>query len=247
MSARSMMIVFAFGMSSPGLDDRRAHEDVGGAVRERDHHLLEGALAHLAVPDHEPHARQHPAELLGLRLDGLDPVVDVEDLAAAVQLAQDRVADEAGRRLGDPGLDRQPVLGRRLDDAEVADAGQGEVEGPRDGRRRQGQHVHLAPELLEPFLGGHPEALLLVDDDEPQVAEPDVLAEQPVGADHDVDGAVGESGDRRRLGRLRHEPRQQPDLERERGEPLRERGHGAGRRARWSGRGPRPAGRPGPP
>ena len=60
---------------------------------------------------------QHPPELLGLRLDRLDPVVDVEHLAAAVELAQDRVADEARGRLGDPRLDRQPILRRRLDDA----------------------------------------------------------------------------------------------------------------------------------
>ena len=66
------------------------------------------------------------AELLGLGLDRLDPVVDVEDLAAAVELAQDRVADEPGRRLGDPRLDRQPVLGRRLDDA----TGRGSRRGP---------------------------------------------------------------------------------------------------------------------
>ena len=122
-----MTIVLALGMSRPGFDDRRADEDVGLAVREREHHLLEGALGHLAVPDDEPDARQHPPELLGLRLDRLDPVVDVEDLAAAIELAQDRVADEPGRRLGDAGLDRQAVLRRRLDGGEVADPGEGQV------------------------------------------------------------------------------------------------------------------------
>jgi len=37
--------------------------------------------------------------------------VDEEDLPAAVELAQDRVADQAGRGLRHPGLDRQPILG----------------------------------------------------------------------------------------------------------------------------------------
>ena len=87
------------------------------AVGEREHHLLELALAHLPVADDEPRVRQQPPQLLGLRLDRLDAVVDVEHLPAAVELAQDRVADEPGRRLGDPRLDRQPVLRRRLDDA----------------------------------------------------------------------------------------------------------------------------------
>ena len=103
------------------LDDRRAHEDVGLARREGEHHLLELALGHLAVADDDARLGQQPAQLLGLRLDRLDPVVDEEHLAAAVELAQDRVAHEARRRLRDARLDRQPVLRRRLDDAHVAD------------------------------------------------------------------------------------------------------------------------------
>ena len=102
-------------------------------------------------------------------------------------------------------------------------AGQRQVQRPRDRRRGQGQHVDLAAELLEPLLGRHPEPLLLVDDDQPEVPEPDVLAQQPVRADDDVDGAVGEARERRRLRRRRHEPRQQPDLDREGREPLAER------------------------
>jgi hypothetical protein len=117
-------------------DDRRAHQHVGLAGREGDHHLLEGTLRHLAVADDEPGIGQQPAELLGLRLDRLDAVVDVEDLPAAVELAQDRVADEPGRRFGDACLDRQSILGRRLDDRQVADPGHRQVEGPRDRRRR---------------------------------------------------------------------------------------------------------------
>ncbi len=123
-------------------------------------------FGHLAVPDDERGVRQEPAELLGLRLDGLDPVVDVEDLPAAVELAQDRVADESGGRLGDPGLDRQSVLRRRLDDGQVADPGHRQVERARDRGGGERQDVHLATELLEPLLGRHAEALLLVDDDQ---------------------------------------------------------------------------------
>ena len=41
--------------------------------------------------------------------------------------------------------------------------------------------------LLEPLLVRHAEALLLVDDDQPQIMELHILGQQPVGADHDVD------------------------------------------------------------
>ncbi len=178
---------------------------------------------HLAVADDEPRAGQQPPQLLGLGLDRLDPVVDEEHLAAAVELAQDRVADEPGRRLGDPRLDRQPVLRRRLDHRHVADAGQRQVERPRDRRRRQRQDVDLAPELLQPLLRRDPEPLLLVDDDEAEVLEPHVLRQEPVRPDHEVDRPVREPGERPLLLRRADEPRQQPDLDRERREPLRER------------------------
>ena len=65
------------------------------------------------------------------------------------------------------------------------------VERPGDRRRRQRQDVDLLLQLLEALLVGHAEALLLVHDDQPQVAEPDVLAQQPMGADDQVHGARG--------------------------------------------------------
>jgi hypothetical protein len=45
-------------------------------------------------------------------------------------------------------------------------------------------------ELLQPLLVLDAEVLLLVDDQEPEVAELDAFAEQRMGADHDVDRAV---------------------------------------------------------
>ena len=91
------------------------------------------------------------------------------------------------------------------------------------GVARERQHVDRAPELLEPLLGRDAEPLLLVDHDQAEVLERDVLRQQPVGADDDVDRPVGEARDRRLLLLRGHEPRQQPDGQRERREPLGER------------------------
>ena len=162
--------------------------------------------------DDDARLGQQLAQLLGLRLDRLDPVVDEEDLAAAVELAQDRVAHEAGRRLRDARLDRQPVLRRRLDDAHVAHAGQRQVQRPRDGRRRQRQHVHLGAQLLEPLLVGDAEALLLVDDDQAQVPE----ARRPCDSSRCVPMTMSTEPAARpatisRCSAGRHEARQHPD------------------------------------
>ena len=98
--------------------------------------------------------------------------------------------------LDDVGLDRQAIFRRRLDDRHVADADERHVQRARNRRRAHRQHVHLLPHLLDLLLVRDAEPLLLVDDEQPEVAELDVLRQQPVRADDDVDLAGGEIGER---------------------------------------------------
>ena len=60
------------------------------------------------------------------------------------------------------------------------------------------EHVDAGAEALDALLVLHAEALLLVDDEQPEVLERDVVGEEPVGADHDVDVAGDDAGDDRR-------------------------------------------------
>ena len=87
---------------------------------------------------------------------------------------------------GDDGLDRQPVVRRRLDGAHVARAGEREVERARNRRGAQREHIHQRAQRLELLLVHHAEALLLVNDHQPEVLERDVALHQPVRADDDV-------------------------------------------------------------
>ena len=87
------------------------------------------------------------------------------------------------------------VLGRGADVGHVADAGEGHLERPGDGRGGEGEDVDPDLEALEGVLGVDPEALLLVDHQEPQVVELHVFGQEPVGADDDVDGSAGQPGD----------------------------------------------------
>ena len=57
------------------------------------------------------------------------------------------------------------------------------------------EHVDAGAQPLHLLLVLDAEALLLVDDDQAEVLEPDVGVEQPVGADDDVDAAVAEALD----------------------------------------------------
>ena len=61
------------------------------------------------------------------------------------------------------------------------------MQGPRDRGGAQREHVHLEPQLAQELLLGDPEALLLVDDDQPEVVRDRVAGEDPVRPDQDVD------------------------------------------------------------
>ena len=54
--------------------------------------------------------------------DGLDAIVDEEHLSLAVHFLLNRAANEIFVKGRDHGLNREPVFGRRFDDAQIADA-----------------------------------------------------------------------------------------------------------------------------
>ena len=179
----------------PGLDDRRRHQHVDLAVEERDHHALELLLGHLPVRDRDPHLRSQRLDQPAGAVDRLDPVVDVEHLPAAVDLAADRVLDQLLVELRHPRDDRRAVPRRGFDEAHLAESHEAHLERARDRRGGQGQHVDARAELPEALLVADAEALLLVDHDQAQVGERDVLRQEPVRPDHDVDPAVGDALD----------------------------------------------------
>ena len=107
-----------------------------------------------------------------------------------------------------------------LQERQVADAHERHLEGARNRCRRQRQDVDVRLELLDLLLVLDPEALLLVDDEETEVFEPDVAGQQAVGSDHAIDLAVAQT----LLNHLglarREESRQHLDTDRVAGEPV---------------------------
>ena len=74
--------------------------------------------------------------------------------------------------------------------------------------------------MFDPFFVSHAESLLLVDNQQPEVAKPDVLREKPMGADDDVHLAGGQILERLFLLGAGAEPADQIGPDRERGEPV---------------------------
>ena len=175
-----------------GLDDGGAHQDVHLSAPEAHHDLLQLPLRHLAVGHGHPGFGHHFLDVAGPGAQVPHPVVDEKDLAAPGQLPADGRLDHRFLRPAEIGADGPAVLRRGVDEAQLPEPRQGKLQGPGDGGGGEGQDVHGAPPFLELLLLLHPEALLLVDDDQPQVPEDHVLGQQAVGADDDVHLALGQ-------------------------------------------------------
>ena len=143
------------------------------------------------MADDQPRLGHEFADSIGHRLDGGHPVVQKENLPAAIQLPLDGIADDLFVKLDHRGLDRQPILRWRLNGAHIARAGEGHMQRARDRRGGERQHVHRLPQHLELLLVQHAEALFLVDDHQSEFLEPNVLLDELVRADDDIDRAGG--------------------------------------------------------
>ena len=82
-----MMIVFAFGMSSPFSTIVVASSTSNFRRDEVEHRPLERVLVHLPVADDDPRLGHQPLDQAADRENRLDAVVDEVDLAAALELA----------------------------------------------------------------------------------------------------------------------------------------------------------------
>ena len=185
-----MMIVLAFGTSSPLSMIVVQTSTSSLPLKKFEHHPLELMLLQLAVADADLGLGHQLAQLIGDMVDALDAVMHEVDLAAAIQLAQDRLAHQLIFVRQHIGLDRHAILGRRVDHAQVADAGQRHVQRARDRCGRQRQHIHVRAHLLDTLLVAHAEALLLIHHQQPQILEVNIFRQQPVRADDDIDLAA---------------------------------------------------------
>ena len=92
--------------------------------------------------------------------------MDEVDLPAPVQLPQDGVPHHVVIGLRHVGLDRQPRRWWCFDDTHRPHPGQRHVQGARNRRGRQCQHVYVVAQPLQALLLLDTEPLLLVNDDQ---------------------------------------------------------------------------------
>ncbi len=192
------------GHVDPHLDDGGGDHDMGLAFFEALHlegFLLGGELTvnhgglvlrtrEVALNHLEPVLKVAEVEL-GIVVDeGVDEI----NLASGIDLLLEEAEDERTAGLGSVvGAHGMPSRGQLVDDGAVEVAVEGHGEGTRNGSGGHHEDVGwgrgLAPQFGALF---HAEAVLLVDDHECEVFEMHVVLDEGVGADENVDFAVGE-------------------------------------------------------
>ena len=171
-----------------GFDDGGGDQDVDLLLHEVTHQAFQFPRSHLAMGKCDPGIRQHFHQTGCDPGDIIHPVVYVVDLAFPGQLPPAGFLHQLAVIFHDIGLDRTPVHRRLLKQAHIPDPHQTHMQGPGNGSRRERQHIHRLPKLLDLLFMPHAEALLLIDHQEAEVMKCHVLGQQPVGPDHDVHG-----------------------------------------------------------
>ncbi len=151
-------------------DNGRAQQHVEAPMVEVEHDLLEFAFGHLAVADADVGLRNQLLQPLLYSANVLDAVVNKIHLSTALDFTQAGLANDDFIPLGDKGLDGEAFRRRCGDQRHFAQAAERHVERPRNRRRGQRQDVDFAAQRLDRLLVTNAEAMLLIDDDEPDVA-----------------------------------------------------------------------------
>ena len=128
-------------------------------------------------------------------VDRLDPVVDIEHLTLAEQLAPHRRGDRllvVGTYVGEDGM---TVLGWSSNVGDVPYPGEGHLEGAGYRRRGQGEDVDTHAQALDRVFRIDAESLLLVDHQQAEIPKTDILGEESMGPDDNVHLTGLEPGD----------------------------------------------------
>ena len=174
------------GNVQTGFNNGGAHKNLNVSLGHGGHDLSQSVLAHLPVGHAHRQAGNALLQGTGALVDGLRPIVQVEDLPAPFDLPADGIVNNGGGVFRDISLDGVPVRRGFFDGGHIPNAGQGHIEGTGNGGGGQRQHIHTLGDLFQPLLVGYTEALLLVHHQQPQILEFNAFLQKLVGADDQI-------------------------------------------------------------
>src|SRR6266850_673204 len=167
-------------------DDGRGHQHIRFIADEFQHHAFEFFFAHLAMRDDDARFRNELRDHGAERINGLDAIVNEEDLPFSRQFRLDCALDQLFLKGRDNRLNREAVARRRFDEGHITKADEGHVQGARNRRRGKRQRVDILAHLFQSFFVSDAEALFFIHDEEAEVGEFHVFRKQPMRADDHV-------------------------------------------------------------
>ena len=196
-------------------NDGGAQQHIVLAGVEIQHHILQRVLLHLAMPNGDACFGHQLAQAARKGVDVGHAIIKEINLTVAGNLAQDGVAHQAFVIVHHIGLHGDALLGRGFQQAHIAHAHHAHVQRARDGRGAEGEHIHALFQVFDALLVRYAKALLLVDNQQPQILKLHILAQQPVGAHQDIALARGGMADGLALRLGRAEAADHIDIDRE--------------------------------
>ena len=176
-----------------GFNNGGRNQHVILAVIKGCHPVFDLASRHLAMRGNELHLRHIGFQKLLSVGEISDTRYDIEALAAAIMLAQQRLANDnriEGRNIGAHGkaIDR-----RRRDQRQLPHPRKRKLERARNRCRREREHMHFCAQFLQLLLVAHTEMLLLIHDHEAEITEFHLLAEKRVRSNDNIHIATRKS------------------------------------------------------
>ncbi len=199
----------------PRFDDGGGQQHVEALLIKGRHPVLDLAWCHLAMRRDRSDFRHGVAQIILHISDVGNARHHDEALPAAEMLAQQRLAHHHRIERRNRGANGQPVHRRRGDHRKLAQSRQRHLQGARDRRRGQRQHMHIMPQRLQPFLVRYAKALLFVDNHQAQPLEIDGFREDGMRPHHHIHGTVRQPFARRLCLARRNQARKRAHLQRE--------------------------------
>ena len=169
------------------------------------HDFLERPLLHLSVCICHIRIRHQSCHPIRNILDSVHPVINIIHLSVSSKLTFNRLTDNLVVMFHHKSLYRQTVYRRLIQYTHITDAHKAHMQGSRNRRCCQGQHIDIILHMLDALLMRYAKALLLIHYQKPQTLETDVLRQQAMRSDQDIYPALRRIGNNLLLLRCRTE------------------------------------------
>ena len=155
-------------------DDGGRNQNVSFAAHESSHDLLEFAIGHLPVTNHNSRSRRKSSHIIGCRLNVMHSIVHPENLPFTSQFARNCTCESFLIPRNHFGHNRTSIRWRRCQTGNIAQSQHCHMKRARNGRRTECQDICSQTEFKESLLVLDTEALFFINDDKSKIVKSNI-------------------------------------------------------------------------